>query len=66
MMLKRGQSDFPARISTDALELLANADDHLFVIALCPYADLDWRRCTNILFTQDEPPDARCNISVFF
>ena len=66
MMPKRGQSEYPAKISSDALELLASEDDHMFVMMLCPYARLDWRGCTNILFTQDETPDDRGNISVFF
>jgi hypothetical protein len=66
MTPKRGQSDFLARISTDALELLANEDDHMFMMVSCPYASLKWRVCSNILFTPNEPPDARGNISVLF
>jgi hypothetical protein len=66
MIPKRGQLEFLARISTDALGLLASEDDHMFVMVLCPYVGLDWRGCTNILFTLDEPPDARGNISVLF
>ena len=66
MIPKRGMSDYPARISSDALELLASFDDHMFMKVSCPYAGLDRRGCTNILFTPDEPRDARGNISVFF
>ena len=66
MMRKRGLSEYLARIFSDALELLASVDDHMFMMVPCPYAGLDWGGCTNILFTQDEPPDARGNISVFF
>jgi hypothetical protein len=66
MMPKRGQSEFPARISTNALGLLASEVNHMFVMVSCPYAGLDWRGCPNILFTSDEPPDARGNISVLF
>ena len=66
MMPKRGESDFFARISHDALEFLSSVDDHTFVLMPCPYVGLDWRGCSNILFTQDELPDARGNISVFF
>ena len=66
MMPKRGQSDFPAKISPNALEFLSIVDDHSFVLVPCPYVGLDWRGCKNILFTQDEQLDARGNISVFF
>ena len=66
MMPKRGQSDFPARISPNALELIFSLDDHSFICVPCSYASLDWRGCTNILFTQDEPLDTRGNINVFF
>lgn len=65
-MPKRGELEFFARISHDALELLASVDDHAFVLVPYPYAGLDWRGCSNILFTNDEPPDDRDNISVFF
>ena len=36
MMPKRGLSEYPARISSDALELLASEDDNMFVMVLCP------------------------------
>ena len=65
-MLKRGKTVFPTRISHDALELLASVDDHPFVMVPCPYAGLDWRGCANILFTDDEPPNDRGNITVLF
>ena len=66
MMPKRGESDFSARISHDALELLSNVDDHAFFLVPCPYATLDWRGCANILFTDDEPPDDIVNITILF
>ena len=66
MMPKRDLSEYPMMISTDALELLANVDDRMFMMVSCHYARLDWRGCPNILFTLDEPLDARGNISVFF
>ena len=67
MMPKKGETMFPARISHDALELLSNVDElHRFIMVPCPYARLDWRGCANILFTDDEPPDDRGNITIFF
>ena len=66
MIPKRGESEFSARILHDALELLASVDEHPFVLVPYPYADLDWRGCANILFTDDEPLDDRGHISVFF
>jgi hypothetical protein len=63
---QEGPAKFPTRISTDALGLLASEVDHMFMMVSCPYAGLDWRGCPNILFTPDEPPDARGNISVLF
>ena len=65
-MPKRGESEFSTRISCDALELLSSVDEHGFIMVSCPYAGLDWRGCANILFTDDEPPDDRGNIIVFF
>jgi hypothetical protein len=66
MMPKRGQPKFLARIFPDALGLLGNAVDHIFVMVSCPYVGLDWRGCLNILFTPDDPPDDRGNISILF
>ena len=66
MMSKRGMSEFSVRISHDALELLASVDDHPFVMIPCPYDGLDWRVCANILFTDDELPDDRVNITILF
>ena len=66
MMPKREESLFLARILDDALELLASVDEHPFIMVPCPYAGLDWRGCANILFTDDEPPDDRGNITVLF
>jgi hypothetical protein len=51
MMPKRGMPDFPARISREALQLLASEADHVFVMVSCPYVGMDWRGCPNILFT---------------
>ena len=66
MIPKRGEVNFSARISHDALEFLSSVHDHAFILVPCLYAGLDWQGCANILFTQDEPSDARGNISVFF
>ena len=66
MIPNREETLFPARISDDALELLANVDEHPFILVPCPYARLDWRGCANILFITDEPPDDRGNIIVLF
>ena len=63
-MPKRGETEFFTRISHDALDLLANVDDHPFVMVPCPYAGLDWRGYANILFKDDEPPNDRVNITV--
>ena len=63
MMPKRGETMFPARISHDALELLASVDElHPLTMVPCPYDGLDWQGCAKILFTDDEPPDDRGNI----
>ena len=67
MMPKRGETMFLARISHDALELLASVDKlHPFIMAPYPYAGLDWRGCANILFIDDEPPNDKGNIIVLF
>ena len=43
MMPKRGETMFLARISHDALGLLASVDElHPFIMVPCPYAGLDW------------------------
>ena len=65
-MPKREETLLPARISYDELELLASVDENLFIMVPCPYAGLDWRGCANILFTANEPPDDRGNITVLF
>ena len=41
MMPKREETMFPARISDDALELLAIVDEHPFIMVPYPYAGLD-------------------------
>ena len=65
-MPKRGDTEFLARISQDALELLASVDEHPFIMVPCPYAGLDWQGCANILFTADELPDDRGNITILY
>ena len=65
-MPKREESLFPVRISDVTLEFLASVDENPFIIAPCPYVGLDWRGCANILFTADELPDDRGNITVLF
>jgi hypothetical protein len=66
MMPKRGQVDFSTKISLGALGQLGSATDHMFVMVSCPYAGLYWQGCQKILFTIDEPPNNRGNISVLF
>ena len=63
-MPKREEILFPARISDDALGLLASFFENPFIMVPCPYAGLDWRGCANILFIDDEPLDDRGNITV--
>ena len=65
-MPKTGETVFLARISNDTLELLTSVEDHPFIMVPCPYVGLDWRRCANILFTDDELQDDRGNITVLF
>ena len=67
MMPKRGDTMFPVRISHDSLDLLASVGElHPFIMVPCPYPGLDWRGCPNILFTPDEPPNDRGNITILF
>ena len=40
-MPKRGETKFSARISHDALELLASVDEHPFIMVPYPYDGLD-------------------------
>ena len=65
-MPKRGMLEFPARISNEALELLASVDDHAFVMLVYLYVGTNWRGGPNIFFITTEPPDDRCNISILF
>ena len=66
-MPKRGETMFLARISHDTLDLLASVDElHPFIMVPCPYVGLEWRGCANILFIDDELPDDKGNINVFF
>lgn len=41
-MPKRGQSESLTRIYDEIVQLLGNADDHIFVMVPCPYVGLDW------------------------
>ena len=66
MMPKMEETLFPVRISNDSLELLSSVDEHTFILVPCPYAGLHWQGCANILFTADEPPDDRGNITILF
>ena len=67
MIPKRGESEFSARISHDALELLTSVDElHPFIMVPFPYVGFDRRGCPNILFTADELSDDRGNINVLF
>ena len=65
-MPKRGDTEFFSRISQDALELLASVDEQPFIMVPYPYASVDWRGCANILFTSDQLPDYRGNITVLY
>lgn len=65
MMPKRGELDFYMRILQDALDFLASVDQRPFVLVPYPYAHLDWKECAKIVFTDDEPPDDRSNITIF-
>ena len=66
MMPKREETLFPARISDDALGLLASVFEHPFIMIICPYAGLDWQGCANILLIADELPHDRGNITILF
>ena len=43
MMLMRFQLEYPTRISTDVLGLLAGETDHMFIMVSCPYVGMDWK-----------------------
>jgi hypothetical protein len=66
MMPKRCLLDFPTKISPYVLGIIGSATNHMFFMVLCPYTYLDWRGCSNILFTLNEPQYDRGNISVLF
>jgi len=66
MMPKRGQLEFLARISIDALWILPSEVDHMFTMVSCPYMGLDCKGCPNILFIAYEPRYHRGNIFVLF
>lgn len=52
LMPKRGQLEYPTKISAKELGLLASEDDNMFVLVLCPYVRMDWRHCPNIEYSQ--------------
>ena len=66
MIPKRVKPEFPARITSYVLEMLASEDNHALGLIPYPYADIDWRGCPKIFFTSYEPPDERGNINVMF
>jgi hypothetical protein len=66
MMSKRGQEEFLAMIASNALGILGNVEDHMFLMVSYPCASLDWQGCTNLLFKTNEPLDDRGNISFLF
>lgn len=43
MIPKRGISEYLARISIEALGILANDDDYMFDLMTCLYVGMDWR-----------------------
>ena len=42
IMPKRGQLEYPDRISPKALQLLPIEYNHMFVMVSCPYVGMDW------------------------
>ena len=65
-MPKSCQPKFPARITTDVIEMLGNEDLPRLYMVPYPYVRLDWRGCPNILFTQDELAGDRGKFNVMF
>ena len=65
-MPKRGELEFPSRITAYLMEMLDIEDDHALEIVPYPYVSLRWRGCPKILFTLDEPSAERGNINVMF
>ena len=54
MIPKSCQPKFPARITTDVIEMLGNEDLPRLYMVPYPYVRLDWRGCPNILVTNNE------------
>jgi hypothetical protein len=51
-------------VNSNILELLASEDDYALYLVQYLCARMEWRGCTNILFTQGEPLDMRVNIII--
>ena len=66
MIPKRGKPDFLARITADVIKMLGSEDPPTLDMVPYPYAKLDWRKCPNILFTQDEPANDRGKFNIMF
>ena len=66
MIPEKGQIDFPARITSKEMEMLACEEYHALDFTQYPYVGLDQTTCSNIFFAQSEPLYDRCNISVMF
>ena len=64
MMFKRGNLDFPVRITTDVINMLGFENPPRLDMLPYPYVDLDWRGCLDILFTQDDPTYDRGKFSI--
>jgi hypothetical protein len=57
MIPNMGMPDFLARISREALQLLASETNHVFVMVSCPYTGMDWIGYPKILFTLNDTTD---------
>lgn len=44
MMPRRGLPEYPASISAQALALLESEADHMFILVLCLYVVMDWKK----------------------
>lgn len=65
MIPERGLSEYPTKIFTKALVLLASEDDSAHFVLEFPYVGIDWRQFPNILFIVTNPLNDRGHISVF-
>lgn len=67
LLPKKVQPKFPCTsFGREICDFLVGEDDTIIDIIQYPYADLDWRECQNILFTQDEQRDDRATIILMF